>query len=141
MHQSLARYSAPVSLVHAPSGADFITAMVGFKVFGTHRYSTATFWPTKPASFKPFWNPARNGAAGGEALSSPITGKACRCARAATGHAAAPPIPAMNARRLIGDPPRWVQVKIIAALATREPGRPDGTGATAWSAHGVRRAK
>jgi hypothetical protein len=37
MHQSLARYSAPVSLVHAPSWADFITAMVGFKVFGTHR--------------------------------------------------------------------------------------------------------
>ena len=36
MHQSLARYSAPVSLVHAPSWADFITTMVGFKVFGTH---------------------------------------------------------------------------------------------------------
>src|SRR5260370_27718811 len=35
MHQSLARYSAPVSLVHAPSWADFITTMVGFKVFGT----------------------------------------------------------------------------------------------------------
>ena len=38
MHRSLARYSAPVSLVHAPSWADFITAMVGFKVFGTHRH-------------------------------------------------------------------------------------------------------
>src|SRR5258707_15158940 len=37
MHQSLARYSAPVSFVHAPSLADFITTMVGFKVFGTHR--------------------------------------------------------------------------------------------------------
>ena len=37
MHQSLARCSAPVSLVHAPSWADFITAMVGFKVFGTHK--------------------------------------------------------------------------------------------------------
>src|SRR6266849_5327409 len=36
MHQFLARCSAPVSLVHAPSWADFITAMVGFKVFGTH---------------------------------------------------------------------------------------------------------
>src|SRR6266851_9861136 len=36
MHQSLARYSAPVSLVHAPSWADSTTAMVGFKVFGTH---------------------------------------------------------------------------------------------------------
>src|SRR6266404_3104796 len=37
MHQSLARYSAPVSFVHAPSLADFITIMLGFKVFGTHR--------------------------------------------------------------------------------------------------------
>jgi hypothetical protein len=26
-----------VSLVHAPSWADFITTMDGFKVFGTHR--------------------------------------------------------------------------------------------------------
>src|SRR5467141_4981829 len=41
MHQSLARYSAPVSLVHAPSWADFITTMVGFKVFGTHRLAHA----------------------------------------------------------------------------------------------------
>ena len=39
MHQFLARYSAPVSLVHAPSWVDFITTMVGFKVFGTHRIS------------------------------------------------------------------------------------------------------
>src|SRR5260221_12888659 len=37
MHRSLARYSAPVSFVQAPSWADFITAMVGFEVFGTHR--------------------------------------------------------------------------------------------------------
>jgi hypothetical protein len=37
MHQSLARYSAPVSFVHALSLADFITIIVGFKVFGTHR--------------------------------------------------------------------------------------------------------
>ena len=36
MRQSLARYSAPVSFVHAPSLADFITTIVGFKVFGTH---------------------------------------------------------------------------------------------------------
>jgi quercetin dioxygenase-like cupin family protein len=36
MHQSLGRYSAPVSFVHAPSLAGFITTMVGFKVFGTH---------------------------------------------------------------------------------------------------------
>src|SRR6266851_7766320 len=36
MRQSLARYSAPVSFVHAPSLADFITTIVGFKVFDTH---------------------------------------------------------------------------------------------------------
>ena len=36
MRQSLARYSAPVSFVHAPSLADFITTIVGFEVFGTH---------------------------------------------------------------------------------------------------------
>jgi hypothetical protein len=33
MHRSLARYSAPVSSVHAPSWADFITTMVGFRGF------------------------------------------------------------------------------------------------------------
>src|SRR6202048_3814230 len=37
MRQSLARFSASVSSVHAPSWADFITTMVGFRVFGTHR--------------------------------------------------------------------------------------------------------
>jgi hypothetical protein len=31
MHRSLARYSAPVSFVHTPFWADFITTMVGFK--------------------------------------------------------------------------------------------------------------
>ena len=36
MRQSLARFSASVSSVHAPSWADFITTMVGFRVFGTH---------------------------------------------------------------------------------------------------------
>src|SRR5258707_6846486 len=36
MHRSLARCSAPVSFVQAPSWADFITTMVGFEVFGTH---------------------------------------------------------------------------------------------------------
>ncbi len=36
MHQSLVRYSAPVSFVHARSRADFIATMVGFKAFGTH---------------------------------------------------------------------------------------------------------
>jgi hypothetical protein len=38
MRQSLARCSAPVSFVHSPSLADFITTTVGFKVFGTHSY-------------------------------------------------------------------------------------------------------
>jgi transposase InsO family protein len=38
MHRSLARYSAPVSFVQAPSWADFITTMVGFEVFGTHTW-------------------------------------------------------------------------------------------------------
>src|ERR1700730_14047303 len=37
MHRSLARYSAPVSFVQAPSWADFITTMVGFEVFATHK--------------------------------------------------------------------------------------------------------
>src|SRR6266478_2954194 len=54
MHQSLARYSAPVSLVHAPSWADFITTMVGFKVFGTHSRCwrakwTFVVWDQRPA--------------------------------------------------------------------------------------------
>src|SRR5690242_20262555 len=40
MRQSLAWYSAPVSSVHTPSWADFITTMVGFRVFGTHRSRT-----------------------------------------------------------------------------------------------------
>jgi hypothetical protein len=40
MRQSLARYSAPVSSVHAPSWADFITTMVGFRVFDTHRFGS-----------------------------------------------------------------------------------------------------
>jgi hypothetical protein len=37
MHRFLARYSALVSSVHAPSRADFITTMVGVRVFGIHR--------------------------------------------------------------------------------------------------------
>src|ERR1700737_2491937 len=41
MHRSLARYSAAVSSIHAPSWADFITTMVGFRVFGTHSTSHA----------------------------------------------------------------------------------------------------
>jgi hypothetical protein len=39
-------------------------------------------------------------------LRIPITGTAGCCARATTGHAAAPPIPAMNSRRRIHDLPR-----------------------------------
>jgi hypothetical protein len=56
MHRSLARYSAPVSFVQAPSWADFITTMVGFEVFGTHRnnqtdfdYAIRRFDPPAPA--------------------------------------------------------------------------------------------
>src|ERR1017187_8632093 len=40
MRQSLVRCSAPVSFVHSPSLADFITTIVGFKVFGTHTRNT-----------------------------------------------------------------------------------------------------
>src|SRR6266446_6204460 len=58
MHQSLARYSAPVSLVHAPSWADFITTMVGFKVFGTRRLTanhfSTVFWITVIPAFLSF---------------------------------------------------------------------------------------
>src|SRR6266851_4245130 len=58
MHQSLARYSAPVSLVHAPSWADFITTMVGFKVFGTHRLTanhfSTVFWVAVIPAFLSF---------------------------------------------------------------------------------------
>jgi hypothetical protein len=38
MRRSLARFSAPVSSVQAPSWADFITTIVGFRIFGTHNY-------------------------------------------------------------------------------------------------------
>ena len=45
MRRSLARYSAPVSFVHARSSVDFITTIVGLKVFGTH--SSSIFWDTR----------------------------------------------------------------------------------------------
>src|SRR6266436_8459116 len=58
MRQSLARYSATVSFVHAPSLADFITTIVGFEVFGTHSSGcfrlerlpggTCTHWKAPP---------------------------------------------------------------------------------------------
>ena len=41
-------------------------------------------------------------------LTKPTTGIAGCCALAATGHAAALPRPAMNARRRILDPSRWI---------------------------------
>jgi hypothetical protein len=41
-------YSAPVSFVHAPSLADFITTIVGLKVFGTHNHAKAN-WQFKTA--------------------------------------------------------------------------------------------
>src|SRR6266851_2465676 len=62
MHQSLARYSAPVSLVHAPSWADFITTMVGFKVFGTHTGAgpcSGSAGATGPCRFPVIWTSQR----------------------------------------------------------------------------------
>jgi hypothetical protein len=47
--------------------------------------------------------------AGAPLCNSPITGIACCCARAASGHAAALPSPAMNSRRRILDPSRLDQ--------------------------------
>jgi AraC family transcriptional regulator len=49
MRQSLARYSATVSFVHAPSLADFITTIVGFEVFGTHTYHSLAFYLPRAA--------------------------------------------------------------------------------------------
>ena len=49
MRRSLARYSAPVSSVHAPSWADSITTMVGF------RFSVHTPFSRAGSSFMP-WN-------------------------------------------------------------------------------------
>jgi hypothetical protein len=37
MLRSLAKFSESEASNHAPSLADFITTMVGFKVFGTHK--------------------------------------------------------------------------------------------------------
>jgi hypothetical protein len=68
------------------------------------RDSIATFWPsTKPTAFRLSRNAATRWAHGAaEALlMKPITGIAGCCALAASGHAAAPPSPAMNSRRLV----------------------------------------
>src|SRR6202162_6093683 len=48
MPRSLAWYSAPVSFVHVPSWADFITITVGFRVFGTHSIRDKPFAPASP---------------------------------------------------------------------------------------------
>jgi hypothetical protein len=45
MRQSLARYSATVSFVHALSLADFITTIVGFEAFGTHKRASGILYP------------------------------------------------------------------------------------------------
>jgi hypothetical protein len=42
-------------------------------------------------------------------MTSPITGNFDSCARAAIGHAAAMPRPAMNSRRRIRDLLRWIR--------------------------------
>ena len=47
---SLARYSAPVSFVHAPLWADFITTMVGFKFSVQKGRQLAEMW-----QFRFFW--------------------------------------------------------------------------------------
>ena len=70
------------------------------------RYSSATSFPTAwPLSARPRSNVARrNWSASREpGLSQPITGISACCARAATGHAAAPPSSVMNERRFMPD--------------------------------------
>ena len=72
------------------------------------RYSMATLRPSaKPASPRPRWNPAMRSVhcAADTPCSTPITGIAGCCARAASGHvAAAPPRSAMNSRRFMSAP-------------------------------------
>jgi hypothetical protein len=66
------------------------------------RYTIATFSPsTKPVSFRPRWNARRRSAntSGDALLRNPTTGIAGCCARAASGHAAAPPSSVMKSRR------------------------------------------
>jgi hypothetical protein len=60
------------------------------------------FWPSiKPASFRPLRNASTKRAdpAADVFLMNPITGVPGCCARAASGHAAAPPSSVMNSRR------------------------------------------
>ncbi len=87
--------------------------------FCAQRYSIAMFWPsTYPTSFRPCRKAAMMCAYdwGTAALRNPITGIAGRCARAASGHAAATPPSSsvMNSRRFTRSPrrrgraPSWV---------------------------------
>ena len=74
-----------------------------------HRYSAVEFRPSmKPLSDKPRCTAAMSTLDLSENLGSryPITGDERCCARAASGHVAAPASPAMNSRRLIGSPRR-----------------------------------
>src|SRR5262249_48371069 len=68
-------------------------------------YSTITFWPsTVPVSLRPMRNaaPKRAESLGDRALRKPTIGTAVCCwARAASGHADAPPIALMKSRRRI----------------------------------------
>src|SRR5258708_17975631 len=48
MRRSLARFSGPDSLDHTRSSADCITTMVGFKVFGTHKFDDPEVRPAGP---------------------------------------------------------------------------------------------
>jgi hypothetical protein len=45
--RSLARFSAPVSSVQAPSWVDFITTIVGFRVFGTYNHEERDLGPRR----------------------------------------------------------------------------------------------
>jgi hypothetical protein len=71
--------------------------------FSAQRYSIRTFWPSlKPPCLRPCANAVRSDSArsGDVWWRNPITGIAGCCARAASGHAAAPPSSVMNWRRL-----------------------------------------
>src|SRR5262249_58392923 len=72
-------------------------------------YSVVTFRPsTNPTSLKPCRNASTNSAESSRAvlLRNPTTGIEYCCARAASGHAAAPASPVMNSRRFIQSPRR-----------------------------------
>src|SRR5262249_19840855 len=76
------------------------------------RYSITTLRPSaKPVSPRPPWNPeiGRTHSAADAPLRNPTTGIADCCARAASGHTAAPPSNVINARRFIWPLPRLNQ--------------------------------